>query len=538
MFLLCLMSLLSGCSDKPDARLLSAQKDMDINPDSIANKLLSIDTLPLPRHDKALYYLLLTQSLHKSNRLGTDATQINSALDYYIKRGDKWETMMAHFYASAVLRNASDTEGAMGHALLAHEISRDLEDSYWIAKTAEGIADLYSLSYLYKDAWEYEEEAIIFYQKANKTDNHLYALADHGLSLYYGGKPDNGIQLCDSVLRIAKDNDMGNLNIYASKYLFYMLLDKKDYRQASTIYSNITRNIDMSTDSYFNSEAALMFMGLRDTNSAVQHFKIAHEEMESAKDSLAFYSNALLFENNDEEKRASYLDTILYLQNKNVNEALRQPLYKSSSDYYLNGLTMEKYKAKTNLILFIILSCFLIAILVIIYLYSRQKLREKENLFMELRINYDDIKSKEDKLSSFIIELLGSRFDTINKISTDFVNGVETPLQKKLTLEHVEKELKSWSTSKRLKKIEEALNTYLDNVCEKLRSQCDFLNDEEIKLIIYFWAGFSPTTISMLLPIKIKTIYTNRSRIIKKIEKSGMPDKKIFLRLFGKDTSE
>ena len=353
---LILHTLLFGCAEKPDPRLLSAQRDMDLNPDSIANVLLTIDTTRLSGYNKAKYYLLLTQSFDKSNRLDNNPDQINTALSYFNRYGNVEERMMANYYKGIVLRNADDYEAAMHHTLISNDLASHLKDDYWMAKTTESIADLYSSSYLYHDAWEYEEKAIYHYLKAGKTDNHLFAIADHSLSLFNGGQEKKGTLLCDSIKKIAVKENLIELNIYASHYLLYFYIDEGDFRNAEKTYNDLLNLGDTFTGSYLNSMLAQMFFKIYNVEKGRMHLKIAHDEAVSLHDSLEYYHTIL--RNIDllpaQYPRENLLDTILYVQNENVKKALKQPLYKASSDYYYNQAELQRYKAQTRLIILIL----------------------------------------------------------------------------------------------------------------------------------------------------------------------------------------
>ncbi|MDE6410198.1 MAG: hypothetical protein K2K81_08165 [Muribaculaceae bacterium] len=531
---LILHTLLFGCAEKPDPRLLSAQRDMDLNPDSIANILLAIDTTRLSGQNKATYYLLLTQSLHKSNRLDSDTRQIDMALNYFNQHGDDREKMMANFYKGIILQFGNDYEGAMHHSLIAYDLATKLNDNYWIAKTAESIADLYSLSYLYHDAWEYEEKAIHHYMKAGKMDNHLFAVADHGLSLFNGGREKNGIWLCDSIKKIALKEDQIELNLYVSHYLLYFYIDKGNLRRAEETYVDLLNLGDTFDESYLNSMIAQMFFKMDNVNKGMLHLKIAHDKAVSLLDSLEYYHTVL--RNIDlipaQCTRDNLLDTILYVQNENVKKALKQPLYKASSDYYYNQAELQRYKAQTRLIILILSLTILCTILVLIIFFAKNRLRRKEEKIINLKINYENLIKRKDLLSASILKLLRSNFDSLNQLSSDYINGWDNDVQKKIILKRLEKELKSWSDSKRVKEIENYLNLYVDDVCNKLRRQCNFLKENELAMIFYLWIGFTPKAITIFLQINIKTLYTNRSRIIVKIEQSNPPDKELFLKLF------
>lgn len=98
LFLLLTGFLLGSCSGETDPRLVSAQRDMDLNPDSILSVLNRMDTTSFTSHDRATYNLLKTQALDKTNNLNDPYPGIDYALEYFNQHGNISEKMMANFY--------------------------------------------------------------------------------------------------------------------------------------------------------------------------------------------------------------------------------------------------------------------------------------------------------------------------------------------------------------------------------------------------------------------------------------------------------
>ncbi|MDE6296859.1 MAG: hypothetical protein K2L89_03350, partial [Muribaculaceae bacterium] len=355
LFCVCSSSIITGCSHEHNPILMSVQKDMDLNPDSISDVLLSIDTTKLNKHDKATFILLLTQSLHKSNRLSTDTINIDYALSYFNKQGEDRDKLMANFYKGVLLRYKNDNEGAVYYTLRAYEIACKINDYYWIAKTSEGIADIYANSYLPENSWEYNKKAIQFYQRAGRIDNHRYAWADYGLSLFNGGYRKNGIAICDSIREVAKKENDNNLWLYASEYLLYEYSENGDDQNAKTIYENLAENPGYSFDSANKSLAARILLRSGETERGEKLLSEAQKEMISLYDSMEYYYSVREFAQfkKDYFLRSTIMDTLLMLQNENVKEALRQPLYKGKSNYFFNKTELEESKSRTRLIILI-----------------------------------------------------------------------------------------------------------------------------------------------------------------------------------------
>ena len=554
---LILHTLLFGCAEKPDPRLLSAQRDMDVNPDSIANVLLTIDTTRLSGHNKATYYLLLTQSLHKSNHLDSNPRQMDFSLNYFNQHGDDREKMMANFYKGIILRNADDNEGAMHHVLLSHDLAIYLKDDFWIAKTAEFIADLYSDANLYSKCIPFRQKAIKKYKTAENIVNHRYACSDYALDLIKRGAIKEGLIKGDSIREIAKQERDPYLLRYVDLYLLYGYFESDRIEDAHTIFLELNDSTNWNLESWIYSVEALFQLSQNNIVEADTTFKRAEITRETSNDSLIFYRCKVpyLIKLGDTQGGLNCLDSILLLQNLYVNDLLAQHPLKASENYYSELAELSATKAKMRLFIIILGSLFFLCIIVIGIYIGKLRLKKKnlkieknnllikqqqyeikqkeENLF-ELANSFEEVKKRNDILSRQIAEVIGKRFSTINIIAQEYIERMTSEKFRLQALDRLEKELIDWKSRPKIREIENILDKYLDNIYSKFKEQCAFLKEEDRLLVLYLWAGLSPKAISILLSINLKTIYTNRTRVISKIEKTNVQDKNKFLRMFHK----
>ena len=113
---------LSSCSS-PSVKnplLLCADSLMETYPDSALSILESI-TYPqkMPRADRALYALLLTQARHKNYIALEDDSLIKTAVDYYGDKKKNLRAAKAHYYWGATYREMGYTSFAVEEYLTA-----------------------------------------------------------------------------------------------------------------------------------------------------------------------------------------------------------------------------------------------------------------------------------------------------------------------------------------------------------------------------------------------------------------------------------
>lgn len=142
-------------------------------------------------------------------------------------------------------------------------------------------------------------------------------------------------------------------------------------------------------------------------------------------------------------------------------------------------------------------------------------------------IEQNKIKIAEDKIQ--IEHLFRKRWEMFNRICDEFINLQDSPNLRVLISKYIENEIAEFSKDKNIRKIEDQVNLYMDDIINRLRQQCDFVKPNEIKFLTLIFAGFSAKAVSLFTGYKHKYIYTKKDRIQEKIEKSGVDDAHYFV---------
>ena len=82
---------------------------------------------------------------------------------------------------------------------------------------------------------------------------------------------------------------------------------------------------------------------------------------------------------------------------------------------------------------------------------------------------------------------------------------------------------------KELESLEIIVNAYKDNVITLLRQEFPKLKPKDIQFMCYWYAGFSPNTMSLLLDEKIENIYNRKSRMRRRLDESTSTYRVLFL---------
>ena len=321
-----LMSVsLSSCSSSVKSPLLlSADSLMEIYPDSALSILESISSpQKLPRADRALYALLLTQARHKNYIALGDDSLIKTAVEYYGDKKKSVRAAKAHYYWGATYREKGYTSFAVEEYLTAIRLM-PVRDEF-LAMIYDNLAECYEEDRLYNVAMENyraayqilkggngqtfpirgiarvfllqneKDSALFYYQRALDSiladqDSSLVGALYHDLAMVYNEKKDY-IQADKYISKAIMLLGSDAINTCLSKAQIMLNLNKLD--SANYFFSN---NMDES-DIYGK---AVCYDGMYQIAKKKGEWKTAVENMEAYK---ILYDSMQIMTDNEELNR-------------------------------------------------------------------------------------------------------------------------------------------------------------------------------------------------------------------------------------------
>lgn len=269
---------LSSCSS-PSVKnplLLCADSLMETYPDSALSILESI-TYPqkMPRADRALYALLLTQARHKNYIALEDDSLIKTAVDYYGDKKKSLRAAKAHYYWGATYSEMGYTSFAVEEYLTAIRLM-PVRDEF-LAMIYDNLAECYERDELfdiaigaYRQAYQIlrggsqqiyplrgiarmcllqnkKDSALVYYQQALdcalvEQDSSLIGALYHDLAMAYSEKKDY-IQADKYVSKAIMIQGQDAVNVCLSKAQIMLNLNKLD--SASYFYSKNVNQLDI-----------------------------------------------------------------------------------------------------------------------------------------------------------------------------------------------------------------------------------------------------------------------------------------------------
>lgn len=549
-------------------KLKDIDRIIEIDP---ARALQSLDSIPrqeLSGDALAYYALLYTQAQVKCNVIVTSDSLMRYAYDKYSLDSSGNLKMRTHFYNADIAYNRGDLRGAMKDVLIAYELARNDNDSYWIAKTAEVISDIYYDAFNYSESLKYEQEAIDNYRRAGRIANHRYALCDLASIYLNMGKDKEALHLLDSLITViyAEQPLDSALMEYAERTNLSALEKNNEFEK---IESNLSKYLSPGSiqdviDLAFIKGLKLCYEYKPDSASVVlsKAYNLAENEEQQIKIMCGLYLNAKI--NKDFKNAAWMADSLLILQNNVVNRIIKESIACVQRDFYSSEALSHKRKSENILHLLvcvIIIAVIITVSLIVIYrlklqakkseleanisllLHFRKQIEmtiaENENLSYQLENKNSTLellkKQLEDKKdiqfqNAIVIEhLFKGKWSGLNMLCNEYFEMGESEKTRGAILNNIDKELKKLRSEKNLKEIENGVNLYMGGIMTLLRKECSFLKEDDFTFISLVFAGLSVRAVCLFRGIKYKLFYLKKSRLSKRIANSDSPHKELFL---------
>ena len=523
---------LSSCSS-PSVKnplLLCADSLMETCPDSALSILESI-TCPqkMPRADRALYALLLTQARHKNYIALEDDSLIKTAVDYYGDKKKSLRAAKAHYYWGATYSEMGYTSFAVEEYLAAIRLM-PVRDEF-LAMIYDNLAECYERDELfdiaigaYRQAYQIlrggsqqiyplrgiarmcllqnkKDSAVVYYQQALdcalvEQDSSLIGALYHDLAMAYSEKKDY-IQADKYVSKAIMIQGQDAVNVCLSKAQIMLNLNKLD--SASYFYS---KNVDQ-LDIYGK---AVYYDGMYQIAKKRGEWKTATENIDAYK---------ILY------------DSIQFITD---NEELNRLMDKHQLEEHKRLLSEH-----TKMLIFSLITAFFLLMIICVFCFMwNDRKRKKRFIALQRELTQkrvDTMLLKEEEASESNKEDLDKKRSELTEQQIQLCISVLKTTDCYDQLEALEK-----ATPKQLlamrslrKDIRSTISSAFVDVMMNLKERYPALTGDDIFYCVLSLLCCSKTVIMELMDATSDALKTRKNRIKNKM------DTQIFDRVFGVD---
>lgn len=523
---------LSSCSS-PSVKnqlLLCADSLMETYPDSALSILESI-TYPqkMPRADRALYALLLTQARHKNYIALEDDSLIKTAVDYYGDKKKSLRAAKAHYYWGAIYSEKGYASFAVEEYLTAIRLMPVRNE--FLAMIYDNLAECYEEDRLYNVAIENYRAA---YQILKGKDEQTYPMREIARVFLLQNEKDSALYYYQQALDCAlADQDSSLIGaLYHDLAMVYS--EKKDYIQADKFVSKAILLQGQDAINTCLSKAQIM-LNLNKLDSACYFFSKNMDELDIYGKAVCYDGMYQIAKRKGEWKTATEnMDAykILYdsMQIMTDNEELNRLMDKHQLEEHKRLLSEH-----TRTLIFSLITAFssLMIICVFCFMWNDRK-RKKHYIALQHELTQkrvDTMLLKEEELSESNKEHIDKKRSELTEQqiqlcisvlkTTDCYDQLEaleraTPKQL-LVMRSLRKEIRS-----------DISNAFVD-VMMNLKERYPALTGDDVFFCVLSLLCCSKTVVMELMDATSDALKTRKNRIKNKM------DAQIFERVFGVD---
>ena len=523
---------LSSCSS-PSVKnqlLLCADSLMETYPDSALSILESI-TYPqkMPRADRALYALLLTQARHKNYIALEDDSLIKTAVDYYGDKKKSLRAAKAHYYWGAIYSEKGYASFAVEEYLTAIRLMPVRNE--FLAMIYDNLAECYEEDRLYNVAIENYRAA---YQILKGKDEQTYPMRGIARVFLLQNEKDSALYYYQQALDCAlADQDSSLIGaLYHDLAMVYS--EKKDYIQADKFVSKAILLQGQDAINTCLSKDQIM-LNMNKLDSASYFFSKNMDELDIYGKAVCYDGMYQIAKRKGEWKTATEnMDAykILYdsMQIMTDNEELNRLMDKHQLEEHKRLLSEH-----TRTLIFSLITAFssLMIICVFCFMWNDRK-RKKHYIALQHELTQkrvDTMLLKEEELSESNKEHIDKKRSELTEQqiqlcisvlkTTDCYDQLEaleraTPKQL-LVMRSLRKEIRS-----------DISNAFVD-VMMNLKERYPALTGDDVFFCVLSLLCCSKTVVMELMDATSDALKTRKNRIKNKM------DAQIFERVFGVD---
>ncbi len=568
-FLSILIFLLPLCSCVRNYKTAEILKDVESYisdaPDSALNVLNNIgkDRISNKRiHSK--YLLLKTIALDKNFIDVTEDSLTRPAINWYERHGNDRERMLAYYYHGRVCQNAGDYNQAIIAFTNAEKYAKMCSDDFYLGMIYRGMHSIANKTYNHEEELKYAELSRDAFLKSGHNIHYAYAL--HSISYAKANLLDfnNSLQICDTVHRIGLANRdstllQANLGIAITNLVYK---PKPDYDKAFSAFNFITDSLGKTPDCRIWNDIAYAYKMTKqyETANNIINSLLNIVDEKDLEGSLKFIQADIQYEQQNYKQACTNLKDVVIIQDSIYTSFLNRSAINVQKDYFKRQAEYDAERLKSNriIIALIILSSLIATISLSYFWYRKVKDKEREKEMETARLsgrvrevlseldkmkkaNDEELSSMKNAIRSENKEMLSEFRDKINNmyrakfmfldnLCKQFYSYGMSAAKQKQIYKTVEENIKSFSDDEELYALEEIVNSFKDDVMKKLREDFPRFKDEDFKLMCYWYAGFSPAAMCVLMKIdEISDIYKRKSRLKSRIDKSDSPHKDCLL---------
>lgn len=542
--------LLGGCSmnatthDDIIRSIAEAESIVAESPDEAYNILDSIDRTQLvEEHHRAHFALVMSEACYYSRRfIDVDSLSLR-AVEYYEQTELYDYIARAYYQHGYVMYNANKHPEAMIALIQADKALAHSTNEHLHGVVQRTMGDIYHHGGLYQNSYDSYLKALHYFESCGLDYHIAYSKYNLGRALTMMRDYEHAEELFSEARNYAIDHDDKDFLCVVLHELSEMYLLRGEYEKCAEIVAQF-EEYDCAKwlmSRYYAMCAIVELMVHSDLKSTNRNLELAELQPQRDEEIIERARYLLYKTTGDDTHALEYSEKLLLRQGTYMVDILAQPVLNYQINLLQSNLQREKQKQEAilrerhlamqrNAVLFISIAVVLTLIIAYLRVRMAQKDRDIANyvaMIDELRLTRDDVSKP---LADAVDRLYNDRLKDLNRLCETFYEHSDTSRQVSKVFEEVRLTIESIkSDEERLTELERLVDSCRNGLMSKLREQCPKLNDKELRIALYSYAGFSSRAISVFVDSNPVALSKVKYRMKTKIKEFGGEDAEMLI---------
>lgn len=483
----------------------------------------------------AEYALAYCEALYYGRqRIESDSLTL-AAVEYFQNHGSAEQSARAYYYHGQAKYNMMELTDAMLAFMEAEDALEGVDNPYLLGLVHRAKGDIYGAGCLYRNSYDAYAASKECFERAGYADDMVYADYDLGRLAMAMRDFSTAESLLMRVYDYARENDdkeFLSLIIYHLSELHVQQAKYKECAEVLTWYEAC--DCEIYDPSHYYSMMAIIWATNNDMVRALENVALA-EQSEPRNEHLICYAHYCVNRMMGNDREAlKWLEEATQRQDSTILQVLEQPVLNYQIGQLQSSLESHEQKERLSLLLntFIYVSILLFILVLVTYLTNRIKAKNRDIQYYMDSLHELQLTSGRgsEHLSEAVAQLYKDRLNDLNNLCDTYYDHSDTSRHTTKVFEQVRRTIESIkSDESRLEELENLVNKCRNNMMSRLREQCPKLNDKELRVALYSYAGFSARAICVFVESNPTALSKVKYRIKTKIKESGAADADILI---------
>lgn len=479
---------------------------------------------------RANYALVYSEACYYAGVVIADDSLSRVAVDFFADSKEYDKRVRAYYYHGLIMHEAQRLPEAMLSFMEAEASLPYLDDPYITGLICRAKGDIYGEGCLYNNAFEEYLRSKTCFERAGLPEHVAYSNYDLGRFALAQRDYDVAEQYLQEAYNYAveaADNNFIQIVVYDLSELYVQLGEYE--RCAELLDMHEECGYEIFDLSHHYSLMAIVSAVRDDKAAAYEYIELAETASPTHEVLISYAKYCVNRIFGDDSEALKWLEWSNQRQDNTILSVLEQPVL----NYQIGKLqsTIEskereaKLRSQRNIAIYVIVAVAVVAIFAYILNRMRKKNRDIQyymETINELQLTRSDSSAP---MTEAVDRLYNDRLVDLNRLCETYYDHSDTSRQTAKVFEQVRQTIESIKSDEgRLAELESLVDNFRGGLMSKLRSQCPKLNERELRVALYSYAGFSSRAICIFVESNPVALSKIKYRIKTKIKECASAD--------------